>query len=238
MRYAILSDIHSNWEALETAVSYAQGQKIDSWVVLGDTVGYGANPNECFEWAIQNAAIYVTGNHERAVIDPRLREWFNEWAREAIEWTDKVMDPKLKEKIKPLPYVQMREGFTFVHGSLNEPEQFHYLFSMEDAAPTFKQMESPICFIGHTHVPSCFCEKPQAAIYLKPGIWQLEKGERYILNPGSVGQPRDQDPRLAFGIFDTEKQTFQIVRLTYENHKAADKIRKAGLPAYLADRLL
>jgi diadenosine tetraphosphatase ApaH/serine/threonine PP2A family protein phosphatase len=238
MRYALLSDIHSNLEALETAVGHAENQHIDSWVVLGDTVGYGANPNECFEWVLQHADIYIVGNHEKAVVEPRFREWFNEWAREAIVWTDEVMTEKSKKEILSLPYLRIEKGMTFAHGSPDEPETFRYLFSFEDAVPSFKKMEGTICFVGHTHVPSCFCEGTKEAGYIPAGLYALRKGERYILNPGSVGQPRDRDPRLAFGIFDDEKQTFEVVRLAYANDKAADKIRKAGLPRYLADRLL
>jgi len=238
MRYAILSDIHSNLEALEAAVGYAKKQNVESWVVLGDTIGYGANPNECFEWVQKESDIYLMGNHEKAIIDPSLRKWFNESAREAIVWTDEVMDNRFKDKIKDIPYMQVKENITFAHGSPVEPERFHYLLSFEDAITSFDQMGNSICFVGHTHVPCCFCESEKLTNYLKPGIMKLQEGDRYILNPGSVGQPRDRDSRLAFGIFDDGDKTFEIVRLPYENEKAANKIRKAGLPCYLADRLL
>jgi predicted phosphodiesterase len=238
MRYALLSDIHSNLEALETAVEHAKSQKIDSWVVLGDTVGYGANPNECFEWALRNASIYIVGNHEKAVTDLEMREWFSGTAREAIVWTARVMSPKLKKEIDGLAYLRLEKNMTFVHGSPYRPEEFHYLRDFQDAVPSFAAMENNLCFVGHTHIPSCICENRQSEESLTPGVFQLKKGERYILNPGSVGQPRDRDPRLAYGIFDDEKQAFEIFRLDYDNQKAADKIRKAGLPQSLADRLL
>ena len=127
---------------------------------------------------------------------------------------------------------------SFAHASLAEPERYPYIFSYADAKPCFKRMTSPICLIGHTHVPGCYCQQTQSATYLKPGKIFLERSEKYLLNPGSVGQPRDQDPRLSFGIFDEEEYSFEIVRLDYDNAKAAQKIRNAGLPAYLADRLL
>ena len=238
MRFAIFSDIHSNLEALETAVSHAQNQKVDEFIVLGDTVGYGANPNECFDWVIQHAAVNLLGNHEKAVIDPKTRDWFNPMAREAIVWTSKVMKKNLKALIAPLPYLRVDKRVSYAHGSLHEPEAFHYLVSFEDTEDSFKKLESPVCFVGHTHIPSCFCEKKRSAEYLEPGVVELKKGERYILNPGSVGQPRDHDPRLSFGLFDDERHSFEIIRLEYENQKAAEKIRKAGLPHYLADRLL
>lgn len=238
MRIAIFSDIHANLEALEEAVAYSKRLNVEQYVVLGDTVGYGANPNECFDWVIQNASTFILGNHEKALIAPSIVENFTDLAREAILWTRKVIHPLFLKTVEELPYLKIERNLTFAHGSPDEPEEFRYLLSFQDTVPSFKKMEGSICFVGHTHVPSCFCENARTAAYLKPGVLSLKKGERYILNPGSVGQPRDKDPRLSFGIFDDEKQTFEIVRLPYNNQKAAGKIRKAGLPTYLADRLL
>src|SRR5262245_27313398 len=113
MRLAIFSDIHANWEALEKAVAHARDVKVDAYAVLGDTVGYGANPNECFDWARKHAAIYVTGNHEKALVDPRVRESFTEWAYEAIVWTDGVISPDLKKEMAALPYLKIENGLTF-----------------------------------------------------------------------------------------------------------------------------
>lgn len=238
MRYAIFSDIHANLEALETAVSEAEKKKIDAYAVLGDTLGYGANPNECFEWVLQHASISLMGNHEKAVVDLSLREWFNPFAREAIEWTAGILQEKFKAVIPEIPFVRHDPLASFAHAGLADPEKFSYLFRFSDAEPTFKQMRSAICFVGHTHVPGCFCESKQTAEHLKPGVIQLDKKDKYVLNPGSVGQPRDRDPRLSFGVFDDQAMTFEIVRREYDNEKAAGKIRQAGLPVYLAERLL
>jgi predicted phosphodiesterase len=238
MRLAIFSDIHSNLEALETAVQDAQSRKIDFYAVLGDSVGYGANPNECFEWVAKVAGISIAGNHEKAVIDTVLRESFNPLAHEAIVWTETKMDKNFKKKIEELPYLKIDQGLTFAHGSPDRPEDYRYLISFEDAEPSFRHFDQDICFVGHTHVPACFCQNARTAARLAPGILSLARGERYILNPGSIGQPRDRDPRLAYGIFDADRRTFEIVRLPYDNIKAANKIRKVGLPRYLADRLL
>lgn len=238
MSFAVFSDIHGNWEALEAAAAYVKGRGITRFVVLGDTVGYGANPNECLEWALNHAAVNLFGNHERALLDPDLKKEFNPYAREAIEWTAEVLKPELLERIQDLPYSQIKEGLTFVHGSPYQPEKFHYLMNFEDAGPSFRQMQTPVCFVGHTHVPACFCEQKRSMEYLRPGLRKIEKNERVILNPGSIGQPRDRDPRLSFGIYNSDTPSFEIVRLNYDNHKAAGKIRKAGLPSFLADRLL
>ena len=255
MSFAVFSDIHANLEALETAVSCAQGRGITRFAVLGDTIGYGADPNECLEWVFAHAAVNVYGNHERALVQPELREQFNSWAAEAIEWTAGILDPKLTQKIRELTFMRIEDGISFVHGSPDRPEEFRYLFNFGDCEDSFRQMQTDICFTGHTHVPCCFCEQKKSAEYLAPGkivIPRLDRGIqhtdsrfrgndvplRVILNPGSVGQPRDRDPRLSFGIYDSEVRTFEIVRLDYDNQKAAAKIRRAGLPSFLADRLL
>lgn len=238
MRYAILSDIHANLEALETAVTYAHGRHIDRWIVLGDTIGYGANPNECFEWALRHTDLCLLGNHEKATVDPSFLNWFNPWAREAAVWTASKISKGFKREVLSLPYIKEEKDVTFAHASLHEPERFHYLFGYEDSLRSFQMMTNPVCFVGHTHVPGCICEGARSSEPVKEGIIPLQDGNRYILNPGSVGQPRDNDPRLAFGIYDTGQKNFEIVRLAYDNIKAADKIRKAGLPKPLADRLL
>lgn len=238
MRYAILSDIHSNWEALEAALGYLSKEKIDEYWILGDSVGYGANPNECFGWVLEKARVALLGNHEQAVVDPKLRDWFTGDARRAIEWTAGILKEEYQRKIAGLNYLHAASSLTAVHGSPDKPEEYRYLFSFEDARPSFRALETPICFVGHTHLPSLFTESTESARYLSPGSYELKKGERYILNPGSIGQPRDQDPRLAFGIFDDETWAFELVRLKYDNEKAARKIQEAGLPLFLAARLL
>ena len=238
MRYAVLSDIHANWEALEAALDYLAKQTLHEIWVLGDTLGYGANPNECFEWMLENADVCLMGNHEKAVIDPKLREDFNPDACTAVEWTAEVLKPELQLKIQKLPYLHITSSSTLAHGSPDEPQTFRYLFNFEEARPSFQAFQTPLCFVGHTHLPSQFIESEASARRLFPGTSILKKEQRYILNPGSVGQPRDSDPRLAFGIFDDEDWKFEMVRLKYDHQKAAAKIRKAGLPPYLADRLL
>jgi predicted phosphodiesterase len=238
MRYAILSDIHANWEALETAAQDLKARQIDRIAVLGDTVGYGANPMECFDWAQEHADIYLMGNHEKALFDRDLRLWFNPMAAEAIAWTEKVMKPEAIEEARVLPFTQIENHLMFAHGSPEQPETFPYILNYSDTEPAFKAMTEQVCFIGHTHVPCCFCEGTQSAEYLKAGIVKVDGKGRFLLNPGSVGQPRDQDPRLSYGIYDDKNKTFEIVRLEYNNREAARKIREAGLPQYLAARLL
>ena len=238
MRYAIFADIHGNWEALEAALEYARKQHLSRFMVLGDSIGYGANPNECLAWALQHATLHVLGNHEAAILHEEIREDFTDWAREAIDWTVERLRPELAAKIHHLPFLQSDGNMTLVHGTIHNPEKFHYLFDEIDAYKSFQALTTIFGFIGHSHVPCFFAEKKKACGRLGKGVMKLHRNERYLLNPGSIGQPRDGDSRLSFGIFDEDELTFEIVRLSYDNEKAAEKILAEGLPASLAYRLL
>jgi len=200
-------------------------------------VGYGANPNECMEWSFNHAELHVLGNHEAAVIQEKIRWGFADWARTAIDWTAEKLLPGHIARIKDLPYLQIQGAVTVAHGTIHSPERFDYLMDPDEAHKSFMASQTTYGFVGHTHVPCFFAEKGPYG-HLKPGVLKLKKGERYLLNPGSIGQPRDRDPRLSFGVFDPEELTFEIVRLPYDNKKAAQKIIREGLPKFLADRLL
>jgi len=238
MRYAIFADIHGNLEALETALECASKHRLLQFIVLGDSIGYGANPNECLAWSLQNAKFHVLGNHEAAVLHDKILEKFSSTAREAIDWTARRLKPDLVHGIRGLPYLQIDGLKTLVHGTLHSPELFHYLFDENDAYKSFLALQTPYGFVGHSHVPCFFAEKEGTGGVLKEGVMKLRKNERYLLNPGSIGQPRDHDRRLSFGIFDESELTFEIVRLPYDNKKASQKILAEGLPPSLAYRLL
>ncbi|OGX06453.1 MAG: hypothetical protein A3G87_00870 [Omnitrophica bacterium RIFCSPLOWO2_12_FULL_50_11] len=240
MKYAIISDVHSNLEALERVLSEIKKANIDQVICLGDVVGYGANPSECLMLVREVAAQIIMGNHDQAIEDAALRNDFTPWAKEAIEWTASVLDEEDKRVIRDFPriVIDRKAKITWTHGSVHEPGEFHYLFSSADAQPTFRALETDFCFFGHTHIPSLFTVRSGLARYLPAGSYRLPAGERYVLNPGSIGQPRDRSPKLSFAFFDSDDQTLEIVRLDYDNETAARKIRKAGLPAFLADRLL
>ncbi len=238
MKVAVFADIHGNLEALTAALEYTKRHALSHFMVLGDSVGYGANPNECLEWSLNNAERHVLGNHEAALIHERVRWSFTDWAREAIEWTAERLRPRLLREIRSLPYLQKEGQITLAHGTLHDPERFEYLMDPAEAHRSFLAGQTAFGFVGHSHVPCFFEEKEGTFGHLKPGVFKLKKGERYLLNPGSVGQPRDRDERLSFGIFDPEELTFEIVRLPYDNKTAARKILGEGLPQFLADRLL
>ncbi len=238
MRYAVFADIHGNLEALEKALECARKRQLSKFMILGDSLGYGANPNECLEWSLENAGLHVLGNHEAAILHDKIREKFTSWAREAIEWTLERLRPELIARIRELTYLQAVGNVTLAHGTLHSPEAFHYLFDESDAYKSFLALRTSFGFVGHSHVPCFFAEKEGSGGPLKEGVLKLRKNERYLLNPGSIGQPRDRDPRLSFGIFDESELTFEIVRLPYDNKKAAEKILAEGLPESLAYRLL
>ncbi|MBU9888556.1 MAG: metallophosphatase family protein [Candidatus Omnitrophica bacterium] len=238
MRCAVFADIHGNLEALRAALVETRKRVLSRFMVLGDSVGYGANPNECLAWALQNAAFHVLGNHEAALMREEIRSDFTDWARIAIEWTAEKLRPELLSKIRDLPYFQAQGQVALAHGTLHDPERFHYLMHPADAQKSFMASKTRFGFMGHSHVPCFFSETEGTFGHLNSGVLHFKKGERYLLNPGSIGQPRDRDPRLSFGIFDEAELTFEIVRLPYDNTTAARKIRDEGLPRFLADRLL
>lgn len=238
MRHAIFSDTHSNWEALTTFLDYSSKHHVDSYWMLGDIVGYGANPQEVTDEVFRISDVIILGNHDKAITDDKLLDWFNEDAKAAILWTRGKLSSQTKDKLADLPYVHIHENITLTHGSPDRPEDFPYIYEWKGAAKAFPKFSTPLCFIGHTHLPQIFSEREKAASYLEEGTYQLSRDDRYIISCGSIGQPRDMDPRLSFGIFDDEKYLLELVRLPYPKEEAARKIRAAGLPRFLADRLL
>lgn len=229
MKIAIISDIHSNLEAFKEALAGVEKERVDEIVCLGDIVGYGSNPNECVDLVREITPHVLLGNHDEAAIDLSKTEYFNPYARIAAEWTHQTLTEENRAYIAALPFTLERNGLFFVHASPLDPEEWNYILTPSDALENFDSFDTEVCFVGHSHVPEVFGEDP----------WSREvvRGEKFIVNVGSVGQPRDGDPRLSFGIFDTEDWTYRNVRSEYDVELAAFKIRKVGLPQNLADRL-
>jgi predicted phosphodiesterase len=229
MRIAIISDIHSNLEALNRAMKEIEKEKVDQIVCLGDIVGYGANPNECVDIVRQNTGHVLLGNHDKAAIDLSKTEFFNPFARIAAEWTSQTLTDENRDYIAGLELTLEINGLFFVHASPVDPGEWNYILTAADAAENFHAMPTDVGFIGHSHVPEVFCED----------LWTREivKGEKFIVNVGSIGQPRDGNPALSFGIFDTDLWSYRNLRFEYDIELAAFKIRKAGLPKNLAERL-
>ena len=237
MLYIILSDIHSNleaFEAIEKTFPFEAGRK---FVCVGDTVGYGSNPNEAVEKISALTDINVLGNHDAAALGKTDINRFNSHAREAAIWTQRELGNKEKEYLLSLPYVYKDELFTVAHGTLHEPKRFIYMMDELDAASTFEILKTRICFVGHSHVPGVFSLSRGKISYVSKKINKLKRDEKYIVNVGSVGQPRDRDPRACYSLFDTEKDTIEFRRIEYDIKTASKKILKAGLPKFLSERL-
>jgi diadenosine tetraphosphatase ApaH/serine/threonine PP2A family protein phosphatase len=232
MRVAIISDIHSNLEALQKALEIIDERKAEEIICLGDLVGYGANPNECVELTRKRASRILLGNHDQAAFDLSQTEHFNRHARTAAYWTNQTLTEENLEFLKSLPFQHAIDDLTFVHASPRDPEQWEYVFSAHEAKTNFESFQTRICFVGHTHIPGIF---PEDLKTQKSGV---TRENRYIINVGSVGQPRDGNWKLSFGIFDTSAWTYDLIRSEYDVQSASEKIVAADLPRFLADRLL
>jgi predicted phosphodiesterase len=236
MRFAILSDIHSNLEALEAVLVDAKAQGCSNFVCLGDVVGYNANPRECVKIIQDLACPVVKGNHDEQVSMICSSEGFNELAEEAIEWTRAQLSPDDKAWLADLRLTRQVRDFTIVHATLDTPGQWGYVFNDLDAIASFTYQHTSLCFFGHTHWPTAFVRDDNVR-RITVGQIVLSAGKKYFLNPGSVGQPRDRDWRAAYCILHTDRQVVEQRRVKYDLETAQRKIRQAGLPDRLADRL-
>jgi predicted phosphodiesterase len=230
MKYAIISDIHSNLEAFTKALAVIDERHVDEIICLGDIVGYGANPNECVELVRSRCSAVVLGNHDAAALDTSMAGDFNAIARKAVYWTADQLTEESRSFLTALPMVHRIEKILFVHSSPNVPEAWDYIVDVDDASSALRHFQEKICFIGHTHVPGIFSHVGRARA--------VTPEEKYIVNVGSVGQPRDGNPKLAFGIFDTARWNFELIRSEYNIHTAAEKIYAAKLPEELGNRLM
>ncbi len=235
MKIAVISDIHSNLVALRTALSHIKLQQVDRIICLGDAVGYGPRPNECVELLRRNSYICLMGNHDHAVLGLTDTRYFNSYAREAVEWTRSVLTPENLDYLRNLPFFFSENDFLFVHSTPLHPEDWEYIFSENQARDYIKQMKQRICFVGHSHVPMVFPEH-ERSYYREESILEFRE-QKYIVNVGSVGQPRDHDPRLCYVLFDTESGWLKFVRLKYDYEETAREILEKGLPPFLAMRL-
>jgi predicted phosphodiesterase len=240
MRVLIISDIHSNYTALETVLAVA-GSFDQVWN-LGDTIGYGPRPNECVMFMRLHANVIIGGNHDLACLGKVDLSDFNPDARTANIWNGAQLEPNNRALLDGLPPMrEVDERFLVAHGSPREPV-WEYLLSRQQAEDNFELFEHQVCLIGHSHVPLIFrqhpnghCDDPMLAD--ADLTLDLAEGYRYLLNPGSVGQPRNQDPRAAYAILDTEANTFQFKRIEYDIAQTQHQMREAHLPTALIRRL-
>ncbi len=237
MRYAIISDIHGNLEGLQAVLRECSLAQVQAVLCSGDIVGYGANPKECLEIIRQFKIISVAGNHDWAVSGRLDFSHFTDDGRRAVEWTRGHIAMEDIAYLNALELSIKNKDCILVHASLYEPQQFRYMTNLSKASISFPLMDVPVCFIGHTHVPGVFVEADGKIYNMDNSTIEIQLKYKYIVNVGSVGQPRDGNPMASFCIYDTQLQTIELRRVPYNIHEAQRKIIEAGLPRTLASRL-
>jgi predicted phosphodiesterase len=242
MRYLIFSDIHGNLEALEAVLRDTKKKKIEHYLFLGDLVGYGASPNEVIQQVQALGPLsLVRGNHDKAVAGLDSIQTFNPIAAAGIEWTRKSLNKRYLRFLGSLaksPLI-VHDTITICHGAPFDED--YYIFGEFDAAEAFDYISTPVCFFGHTHFPFVYVAREEMVegtfIEKFPAEIKLEKGARYLINPGSVGQPRDRDPRASYAIYDSKNNRLKFNRVEYNIAESQRKILATDLPAALAERL-
>lgn len=237
MRYGIFSDIHSNLEALNAALEAYKKENIERYLCVGDIISYGADPSPCIKIVRELKVVIVAGNHEWGVCDKIGLENFTDIAQEALVWTKAVLKEHERDFLSGLPLTYEEENFILVHGSLNHPADFNYLENMEEADMGFTQLKKQVCFVGHTHRPGVFVERDKELFYKPLKALVLEDNKKYIVNVGSIGQPRDRDCRASLVVYDSDAKIIELKRVEYDFKRTQEKILKSGLPEFLALRL-
>jgi diadenosine tetraphosphatase ApaH/serine/threonine PP2A family protein phosphatase len=240
MRYGILGDIHSNLSALETVLAEIEREGVDRVLSVGDVVGYGAAPRECIQILRELKAVVVKGNHDAACTGELDMKFFNPYARAAVEWTRTEITADDLAWLGELPLVAHEPHCSVAHGTLADPEFYEYIQSTEDADPSLDMLEEGVCFVGHTHVPVTILrptDDPTHTGYTVETDIDLSDVSRALVNVGSVGQPRDEDPRTIYALYDSDEARVQLRRIDYDIEREAKRIRDAGLPNVLAERL-
>ena len=236
MKYAIIADIHGNWEALQVVLEDIHAQNVTHTVCLGDVVGYNANPKECLDVIRSLNIPVVKGNHDEYCSSEDHLEGFNPHAAEAVIWTRNQLSAEDKQWLRDLKYSRMAANFTMVHATLDAPDRWGYVFDKLAAAASFPYQNTQMCFFGHTHVPVAFMRDTvvRGGTYSK---FKVDSSKKYFINVGSVGQPRDNDPRSTYVLYCAKSRELDFVRVKYDIETAMDKNMKAGLPERLALRL-
>jgi len=236
MKYAIIADIHGNLEAFQVVLDDIKAQRADQIVCLGDVVGYNANPKECLKIVRDMNIPCVKGNHDEYCSTDEQLEGFNPHAADAVHWTRQQLSTEERAWLRDLKYQRMAGNFTIVHATLDVPQRWGYVFDKLAAAASFPYQNTQLCFFGHTHVPVAFMRDTavRGGTYSK---FKIDPAKKYFVNVGAVGQPRDNNPKSAYVIYDVDLQTVELRRLDYDIPAAQAKIRAAGLPERLAERL-
>jgi predicted phosphodiesterase len=242
MKYLIISDIHSNLEALSAVLGSVKRKKFDKVLVLGDLVGYGASPNQVVDTIrkLKNGVV-IRGNHDKVASGIESGENFNRAALQSAQWTRKKLTPENRSYLLHLPQgpALIEDEILVSHGTPLDEDA--YLFSDYDAYEVFQVLDFQLCFFGHTHLPVIYAVSNQRLYTFRPNgekvKVELIQGFKYLINPGSVGQPRDKNPLASYAIYDSDSRAITFKRVEYSIPKTQDKILKAGLPTSLANRL-
>jgi len=235
VRYGVLGDIHSNLAALQAVLDALRTQRIDAYLCLGDIVGYGADARECVAIIRDLDPVIVGGNHDWAVAGKLGLEYFNTQAQAAIVWTRRELPPADIAWLGSLELRQVVDDITLSHGTVHEPQAFRYMQTPHDAYLSFQEMSTRTAFVGHSHIPVSFFDGLPITYSVDR---RIDFGDRIaIANPGSVGQPRDEDPRASFAVFDSESRVLTIHRVEYDIGTTIGRILRAGLPVLLGERL-
>lgn len=240
MLYGICSDIHSNATAFKAVLASMESYGVERRICLGDLVGYGPDVNECVKLASENMDACIVGNHDSVAMGWESCAGFNPYARKAIEWTQNQLSMESKEYMGKLPYIFEEDEICFVHASPLSPADWVYITDLEDALDAFDHFSGKYCFVGHTHSPVivAMCEGETAIPKVVEDLhYTLEPGERLLVNVGSVGQPRDRDPKASWCLFDTETETVRIIRVKYDIAETQNRMRALGIADFLIERL-
>ena len=236
MRIALFGDIHANLEALEAVLQDATEQGCTDHVCMGDIVGYNADPYACLEIVRSKNWPVVKGNHDEDASGDHSLESMNPVAASALEWTRQQLSEDQRAWLRNIRMVRQVEDFTVVHSTLDQPQSWNYVTNKFDAMSNFSYQFTNLCFHGHTHVPRLFIRDSRVAEVEGDSI-VIEPGMKYFINTGSVGQPRDGDWRACYAIYDIPTATVSFRRVEYDLATTQQKIRAAGLPEVLAERL-
>ena len=236
MKIALFGDIHANLEAFEAVLADSEAEKCNSFVCLGDIVGYNANPSECLDKVMVMGCPVVKGNHDEDAGGDHSLEMMNPIAAQALQWTREQLSDEQRDYLSRMRMVRQVEDFTIVHSTLDQPNVWNYVTNKFDAMSNFSYQFTQVCFHGHTHVPRVFTRNARV-LEVNPDSIDIEDGMKYFINAGSVGQPRDGDWRASYCIYDMDKKVIYFRRVEYDIKTTQKKIIEAGLPQSLADRL-
>ncbi|HEQ97955.1 MAG TPA: metallophosphoesterase [candidate division Zixibacteria bacterium] len=238
MRVGFFSDVHGNWEALAACLKDFETAGLNKLFFLGDAVGYGADPDRVVEKVVEISDLKILGNHDAAVIGQLSPDYFNEYARASFFFTRETMKPENLQKLREFSISETWSGFTLVHALPKDPESWGYISTLQEAQENFAYFQTQICLIGHSHRPFIVEQKDGENAHLITAEYtKIEPNCRYIINVGSVGQPRDGNPDACYVTYDEESKEIYFKRIKYDIKTAQEKMKQAQIPGYLVERL-